>query len=506
MTPEDKQAYDIVKKLFKNDYGESFEMTLGQIKLFRAIYEKQDPRIQFDCYTQYGKSEIVAIAILLRVSTFQEKWIILGATKDKANIIMSKLIKHIFENDYTLGKFQIDEGESLDFIRRNRAKDNITFKVDENGIGQVITLSADARRKSQDAGDILIGHGGQNLVEDDAALIPDKIHGKALRMLGGHKENFLLKVTNSFGRNHAYRSRNDPKFKKFIIDYTQGITEERLTPEFITEMRSVLDPIMFGILYECTYPPSDMIEDGGWMALLTQEQVEEAQTRNLQSNGMKKMGVDVAEGTNLNAFVIRTDNLATVKETTIEKDLMKTAERVIGLAAEERIMDMNIWIDAVAVGAGVYARVKQMGMNINAFKGGESPTERSAAEKLADPIEFYNMRAECYWRGRMWVLQGGALSPHTGWSQLSKIKYRITSDKKIQIMSKEEMRARGDIAISESTDIPDAWSMTFVPNVIKFNMNATASQPNKPYYPDIDGPGYNSSMRQSEGGFNHDFN
>ena len=503
MTKEDQQAFDIVAKLFKDDDGAPFRMTAGQIQLFRAIYEKQEPRIQFDCYTQYGKSDVVSMAVLLRASTFQEKWIILGATKDKANIIMGKLIKHIFENDYTLGKFQIDEGESLDFIRRNRAKDNITFKVDKEGIGQVITLSADARRKSNDAGDILIGHGGQNLIIDDAALVPDKIYGKALRMLGGRPDNFLLKITNSFGRNHAWRSRNDPKFKKFVFDYKQGIEEGRITPEFITEVRASLDPIMFGILYECIYPPSDMIEDGGWMSLLTPEQVEEAEKRILQSIGHKKLGVDVAEGTNQNAFVIRTENSSEVKETTIEKDLMKTAERIIGMATEERIQPSNIWIDAVAIGSGVYARVKQMGLEVNAFKGGESPTEKKTAEKLLDPIEYYNMRAEVFWKARMWVLQGGALTPHKDWKQLSKIKYRVTSDKKIQIMSKEEMRARGDLQASESTDVPDAWSMTFAPSVVQYEQ-PKASAPLKPYYPEIDGSSV-PVQQQSEARFDEDF-
>lgn len=504
LSSEDQNAFNIVRRLFKNDYGEPFEMTPGQISLFRAIYEKQYSRIQFDCYTQYGKSDIVSMAVLLRVSTFQEKWIILGATKDKANIIMGKLIKHIFENDYTLGKFQVDEGESLDFIRRNRSKDNLTFKVDENGIGQVITLSADARRKSNDAGDILIGHGGQHLIEDDAALIPDKIHGKALRMLGGHKENFLLKITNSFGRNHAFRSRMDPKYSKFVIDYKQGITEGRITPEFIEEMRSSLDKIMFGVLYECVYPPSNMIEDGGWMALLTPEEVEAAELRSLQCIGKKRLGVDVAEGTNLNAFVTRTDNVLLVKETSIEKDLMKTAERIVGLISEERIMPEDVEIDAVAIGAGVFARVKQLGLAVNAFKGGESPSEKTAEQKKLDPIEYYNLRAECFWKLRMWVLQGGALIPHINWKQLSIIKYRTTSDKKIQIMSKEEMRARGDLGPSESTDIPDAASMTFVHRVIRFQSNAVASTPAKPYYPEIDG-GNSPVAVASEGGFNHDF-
>lgn len=495
MSEEDQKAYDTVHKLFKNDYGEPFDMTDGQIQLFRAIYEKQYPRIQFDCYTQYGKSDVVSMAVLLRAATFQEKWILLGATKDKAGIIMGKLIKHIFENDYTLGKFQLDDGDSIEAIRRNKAKDNITFKVGETKdiipkplIGQVITLSADARRKSQDAGDILIGHGGQNLIEDDAALIPDPIHGKALRMLGGHAnhDSFLLKITNSFGRNHAYRSRIDPKYKKFVIDYQQGLKEGRLTEEFVQEMRETLDPVMFGILYECVYPPSDMVDDKGWMPLLTPEQVEEAEQRALQvqSIGPKRLGLDVAEGTNANATVIRTDNVAYVKDKNIEKDLMKTAEKLVRDIREENVSPSMGWVDAVAIGSGVVSRAKQLGVEINAFKGGEKPSERSDEEKAKDPIEFYNMRAECYWRFRQWVLQGGALTPHKDWRQLALIKYRVTADKKIQIISKEEMRARGDLQASESTDVPDAASMTFSPsNIISYNMAASPAL--KPYYPEI---------------------
>lgn len=479
-----KRAFDIVRKLFKNDYGEPFEMTAGQTGLFRAIYEKQAPRIQFDCYTQYGKSDIVSMATLLRASTFSEKWILLGATKDKAGIIMGKLIKHIFENDYTLGKFQVDEGESMDFIRRNRAKDNITFKVTDALVGQVITLSADARRKSQDAGDILIGHGAQNLIEDDAALIPDGIHGKALRMLGGHRDNFLLKITNSFGRNHAYRSRYDDKFLKFVIDYKQGLAEGRLTEEFVTEMRSILDPVMFGILYECVYPPSNMIEDGGWMSLLTPEQIEEAQRRVVLSKGAKRAALDVAEGTNNNAIVIRTENLARVKSKNKEPDLMKTAEDFVKVLQEERVSDYLSWIDAVGIGSGVFSRVKQLGVATNAFKGGETPTKKSPTELLADPLDYFNMRAECFWKLRQWVVEGGALEPSKDWNQLSIIKYKITSDKKIQIMSKDEMRARGLIMVSESTDVPDALSMTFSPSEAPM-AQAQQSQPLEAYYPEI---------------------
>ena len=485
MTENDQRAFDTVKKLFKNDYGDPFEMTPGQISLFRAIYEKQNPRLQFECYTQYGKSDIVSMAVLLRATTFPEKWPILGATKDKAGIIMGKLIKHIFENDYTLGKFQIGPDESLERVKREHSKEKVNFRIDDTGIlGEVIVLSAEARRKGEDAGDILIGHGAPNLIEDDAALTPDKIHGKAMRMLGGHKDNFLLKITNTFGRNHAFRSSTNPHFKTIRIDYEQGIREGRINQEYIDEMRDLLDPVMFGILYQCKYPPADMIDEKGWMPLLSEEEIEEAQRRSVQAHGLRRLGADIAEGTNYNAFVIRQDNYARVKEKTLEKDLMKTADRINELIVEERITDTETFICATGVGAGVASRLIQLGLNINSVKTGESPTELTEEEKRLNPIEYFNLRAQLGWAGREWIRQGGALEPSVEWKQLSKMRYRIAAGKTIQIMSKEEMRLRGLISISESTDIPDAFFLTFFPRIIKI-INNEASAPLKPYYPEL---------------------
>lgn len=490
-TELNQKAHDLVKKFFKNDYGEPFSMTEGQTKLFRAIYEKQCPRTQFECYTQYGKSDVVSMAVLLRAATFQEKWIILGASKDKAGIIMGKLIKHIFENDYTLGKFQVGEDESLDFIRRNRSKDHLTFKVSENAIGEVITLSADARRKGDDAGDILIGHGGQNLIEDDAALIPDRIHGKALRMLGGHPgKNFLLKITNSFGRSHAYRSRNDPTYAVHVIDYTQGLKEGRLTEEYVTEMKAALDPVMFGILYECKYPPSDMVDDDGWMQLLTEEHVKAAQDRAsaIQSVGQKRLGCDIGEGVNFNTEVIRTDNVAKIHKKNLEPDLMKVADGIKNTMRDERIPASMTFIDAIGRGSGAVSRLHQMELKVNGVKVGEKATEKTPAELAADPIEFFNLRAQYYWKLKMWLQTIGSLEPSPDWMQLTKIYYKEESGKKIKIMSKEMMHAKGLLSMTESTDIPDALSLTFAEGKKVFIQNV-ASAPAKPYYPDIDGMG-----------------
>lgn len=485
MTEQDRRAHQIVRKLFKNDYGEPFDMTDGQIELFRAIYERQYPRTQFECYTQYGKSDVVSMATLLRAATFPEKWIILGGTKDKAGIIMKKIIKHIFENDYTLAKFEISEDESIERIKREQSKERITFKVDEGtAFGEIVVLSADARRRSQDAGDILIGHGGQNLIEDDAALIPDVIHGKALRMLGGHNDNFLLKITNSLGRNHAYRSRIDPRFHNIVIDYNQGLTEGRITQEFVDEMRESLDPVMFDSLYGCIYPPPEMIEDGGWMPLITEEEIKEAQLRKVQPLGAKLLGCDISEGVNYNAFVIRQDNHARVKEKNQERDLMKTAENILNIRRDEYMESKNIFIDGMGVGAGVVSRCRQLKAEVNGVKTGEKPTERTEAQKLSDPIEFSNLRAEITWRAVQWIKHGGALEPHDGWKDLTKLRYRVGEGKRVQIMPKDVMRARGLLSPTESPDVGDAFCLTFAPNGVKtYSMRQT--NPVLPYYPEL---------------------
>jgi hypothetical protein len=499
----DEIALETVKRLFKNDYGEPFVMTPGQVQLFRAIYEKQYARTQFECYTQYGKSDTVSMAVLLRATTFGEKWPILGATKDKGQIIMSKVIKHVFENDYTLSKFDPGKDDTLEMIKRYKSKEHLSFNTDGKGLmGEVIVLSADAKKKNKDAGDILIGHGAPNLIADDAALIPDMIWGKAMRMLGGHKDNFLLKITNSFGRNHAYKSAVDsdnrvgcnlpfdylppktPSYHRIVIDYAQGIAEGRMTPEYVEEMRNTLDPVMFGILYECTYPPADMLIDGEWIPLLTPDQIDEAQKRKLESNGLKRLGGDIAEGTNYNAFVIRTDNVARLKAKTTEKDLMKTADKFVEFIREEGVNDYLAFLDGIGVGAGVVARVRQMNLNINGVKVGDSPSKRSESQMQADPQEYFNLRAEIYWATRTWILQGGSLEPSPEWMQLSKIYYRVTSDKKIQIMSKQEMRARGLLGMSESTDVPDALSLTFAPYAVP-TFIPQQSMPSEPLYPDL---------------------
>src|SRR3989338_1479476 len=105
-------TFELVKNLYRNDYGKPFEMTAGQNEIFDAIFKKQHRRLHVMTFTQYGKSDVVSMAVLTRVATMGERFAIIAPSQPKARIITGYLIKHIFDNEFTTSRFKIKEGES----------------------------------------------------------------------------------------------------------------------------------------------------------------------------------------------------------------------------------------------------------------------------------------------------------------------------------------------------------------------------------------------------------
>ena len=207
-------TFELVKNLYRNDYGKPFEMTAGQNEIFDAIFKKQHGRLHIMTFTQYGKSDVVSMAVLTRVATFGEKFCIVAPSQPKARIITGYLIKHIFDNEFTMSRFRIREGESMEGIRRERSKNRLTFDVGNNQIGEVFILSAESRLTSgEDIGNALMGFGAPNVVMDEAALISDEADAKAMRMVGGFTgmgNDFVVKIGNPFTRGHFLKAYEDP--------------------------------------------------------------------------------------------------------------------------------------------------------------------------------------------------------------------------------------------------------------------------------------------------------
>jgi hypothetical protein len=441
--------------VFKDEAGEPLEFVPGQREIMEMILTRRTPgggkRAHVMTTTQYGKSTAVGAALSVRAATKGEKWAIVAGTGEKARIIMDYVILFSTQDPTLAQELDFSDLSQVERLRKKRSQDRLNFKEG----GEIRVYSGDVKNK-QAAGEALMGFGAPNLIEDESALVPDDIHAKAMRMLGGRTDNFLMKIGNPFNRNHFLKSYENPNYFQLVVDYHRAIREGRLTPEYIKEMQN---EAFFDVFYECRFPGEDMVDPGGWLPLLTDTDIENAMVENGSMYGDKRLGCDVAGGgRNFSVVVARGQNYARKLLKKSIPDTMKFATKIVDLKIEERVANANVFIDKVGIGRGAYDRVNQL---INTeFNPQPLAIGVNAGDPAQNPLDYMNSRAEMYWRVRDWIKSGGQLELDEDWYQLSKIKYRATLEGgrgKVQIMPKELMLKAG----IESPDVADALAMTF---------------------------------------------
>ena len=429
---------------FLDDAGRPIKWSHGQLEILDCLINRSDPtglikRIQIKASTQYGKSLAVAAGIVIRASLHPERWAIVAGTTEKARIIMEYVIMLALNNEII--RTQLTADTPLDRLRMKKSADRLTFKRK----GEVRVYSAEAGRVTETS-KALMGFGSQNVVEDESALVPDILQATVIRMLGGNKDNFLVKIGNPFNRNHFLKTWTSGKYYRIFIDYNRAIVEGRYSQEFINEM---MGEAMFDILYECKTPGEGMIDAKGWQQLLTEDEVRRAFVQAEQPFGDFRLGADVAGGgRNFSTMVLRAYNVATKIYKKNIKDTMLFAGNVIQFANQLGVAPDKIFIDKVGIGRGASDRLREQEKGVG-VAGSEEPSDTS---------RYANKRAEMYWRAREWILRGGKLEQDDDWFELTKMKWKVAdSSGKIKMMSKEEMLKEG----IDSPDVADALSMTF---------------------------------------------
>ncbi len=433
---------------FTNDMGEEIVWTHGQLLIIDCILNRKAPtgqnRVHIETLTQYGKSAAVGAGVAIRAPLKGEPFALVAGTKEKARIIMEYVIKYSIENPPIAKLLEMPDG--LERLRQRRSQDRITYV----GGGDVRVFSADSKNK-QAQGEALMGFGSPNVIEDEAALVDDITHAKVLRMVGGTKNNFFMKIGNPFRKNHFYRSWMSDKYFKVFIDYQTALKEGRVTQEFIDEMR--LEPL-FDVLYECKFPDEEQMDSKGWMPLFTDKDIDNAMIKGGMAFGNLRLGNDVSGGgRNYSVTVLRGYNLARKIFKENIRDTMQFGGHIRQFQQQLSIKSNDIFIDATGVGKGLYDRMREVMVD---DKFGSVIAVYGAAEPFNKEM-FANKRAENYWLFKEWLKRGGQLEEDADWYQLSKIKYKVNSSGKILIMSKEEMLKNG----VDSPDVADAASLTF---------------------------------------------
>lgn len=126
--------------------------------------------------------------------------------------------------------------------------------------------------------------------------------------------------------------------------------------------------------------------------------------------------------------------------------------RILLQHGEPSVADVAMSVDGDGLGAGVVDQLRQLGLPVIEFRGGE---------KAKDPTRFVNRRAEMFWLLREAIEAGEVdLDPADLdlAAELGKLKWFDDGRGRIRVESKEDMRRRG----IKSPDRADAAAMAFV--------------------------------------------
>ena len=478
--------------MFKKDNGEPFDYTRTQLLIAGIIIGRAARRVQLILPTQYGKSEIVAQAVLERVATKPEKWLVVAPEQKKAEIIMGYIIKHIFDDNYFQRQLIFDE--TMEKLKQHKSKTHLTFRRG----GEVMILSADARNR-QRTKDALMGFGAPNVILDESALIPDDLYATIKRMVGGHEASdegtFLLEIGNPFTRGHFLRTWQGDLYEKIWVDYQQALAEGRYSERFIEEMRQ---EAFFDILYECLFPEAGEIRADGYRRLVVDATLDGAVLTDMPELTYKKyengeiriakwvedghnheyqvldddpvLAVDVAAGgDNETVFTLRfpKHNFSMVLERNRDDDLDNQADRVMDYRRKWHLSDYRIVIDDGGVGHGLGDILKNKhDILFKRMLAGESPhkevQERGqelSMEQKSDRRRYNNNRAMVNWKARQALKSGHKLLKDSGFDEAKEIYYKQTPTGKLQMEPKDKMKERG----VESPDTWDSFCLTFTP-------------------------------------------
>ena len=111
---------------------------------------------------------------------------------------------------------------------------------------------------------------------------------------------------------------------------------------------------------------------------------------------------------------------------------------------------IEILIDAIGLGAGVYDRCKELGLPVRAVNVGEAAAMRENCMRLRDELWF---------KGREWFQErlGSIPQDDALIAELTAPTYTFTSTGKMVVESKADMKKRG----MRSPDLADAFLLTF---------------------------------------------
>jgi hypothetical protein len=288
------------------------------------------------------------------------------------------------------------------------------------------------------------------LIADEASGVPEKVFEAGSGSMSGASACTILlgNPVRSSGFFYDVFHKLSRDWKTFTISC---LDSPRVSESYCREMASRygIDSNAYRIRVVGQFPLAD--DD----TLIPMELIEHAMTREVEPTPTSPIiwGIDVARfGQDSCCLVERKGNTVTQVRVWSKRDTMQTTGLVKlewdTLPPDQR--PVEIMVDSIGIGAGVVDRLRELQLPAIGINVGESPSIAG---------QYLNLRSELWGKAKAWMEARDCKIPNNERlsGELAACKFKITSNGKIQIESKEEMRKRG----FPSPDAADAFVLTF---------------------------------------------
>lgn len=433
--------YDLIKKEYFSSFvkGEhiSWQQWLILLAVERAVNKLSKPKISVVSGHGTGKSAVLSWLIIWYLFCFLDAQV--GATAPTSQQIHDVLWKEIA---LWLGKLPVEIKELFDWSSGY-------LRVKE----RPETWFARARTAGKDNPEAMAGLHGDYvfIVADEASGIDDVIYRSAEGSLTGENTLVILISNGTRSQGYFYNTHHldSPNWAHMAFSSEDSPVVEAGYIERIDSLYG-RESDEFKIRVAGQFPNSEQMNEQGWIPLITDKQITQV-SDGLPFIGRTWLGIDPSgEGDDTTRWVARDRFQARVVATEVTSNDKSIARVTYDLIQEMKLDPQDVVVGNFGVGADVRAELLLLNhqCDIQTVNEGDSASDEEI---------YSNIRAEMDFRGRAWLIRGGAICGDELKRDILGFAYKNNIRGRKQIMDKPNLKKR----LGRSPDRGDAFFMTF---------------------------------------------
>lgn len=306
------------------------------------------------------------------------------------------------------------------------------------------------------------------LVADEASGVPEAVFEAAAGSMSGHNALTILLGNPVRSSGFFFDTHNRLK-DEWWTKRVSCIDSARVSKEYVDDMKSRYgeESNAFRIRVLGEFPKSD--DD----TIIPMDLLESAKHRDTRAYEDAPIiwGLDVARfGSDSSVLCKRQSNVVHTLERWRNLDLMQLTGAVVAQyeACDHKNRPAEILVDSIGLGAGVVDRLRELKLPARGINVSESPAMGGT---------YLNLRAELWHKAKAWLEKRDCKIPNNEdlIGELATVRYTFTSNGKIKIESKDDIRRRG----LKSPDMADAFVLTFAADAATISWGSSSSW-NKP--------------------------